>query len=443
MSKISVCLVALKSPLQRSTGTRLAVLTLLLSSLLTVLMSTASTAQAVDFSTPQFRNMWQRADYPVKIGASKRGYTWGPDPFFSSFEPYAETPNGQRRVEYFDKARMEISRPDLNPNSQYYVTNGLVVKEMVTGAMQRGDNSFAQRFPAYDEPVAGDPLAGNPDAATYASFYALATFYNSFKNTATSPEVGPALLDRQPDRINERAVDTISKGGALGRNDLLGSLEGVNYVYYERTLGHNIPKVFWDYLNQNGEVFEYNKISFAKPFDWVTTMGYPISDAYWTRTNVAGVPRDVMVQLYERRILTFTPANTDPLKVEMGNVGRHYFSWRYNAKYDLGIPIQSSAEVKPEAGFPGVTVSMRVFNFIQGEPLSTIFVTPDGRPLVGEIILSPPNQTGFTFQVIYVRTLPSTPPGLYTIYFKGLISGNEAKVYFFVIGIPGFNLPPV
>jgi len=37
----------------------------------------------------------------------------------------------------------------------------------------------------------------------------------------------------------------------------------------------------------------------------------------------------VLIQAFERRVLTYTPANADPFKVEMGNVGRHYFDWRY------------------------------------------------------------------------------------------------------------------
>jgi WD40 repeat protein len=43
----------------------------------------------------------------------------------------------------------------------------------------------------------------------------------------------------------------------------------------------------------------------------------------------------VLVQLFERRVLTYTPANSAEFKVEMGNVGQHYFQWRYPR---LGTP---------------------------------------------------------------------------------------------------------
>lgn len=44
---------------------------------------------------------------------------------------------------------------------------------------------------------------------------------------------------------------------------------------------------------------------------------------------VNGQEQDVLVQLYERRVLTYTPSNPDGWQVEMGNVGQHYRHWRY------------------------------------------------------------------------------------------------------------------
>lgn len=411
-------------PFRRHARLRLMLLVLLFS----VLGLNTLVAQADNFSSPFFRQIWQRADYPVAIGAAQRGFTWGPAPFFSSFEPYVESPNGQRRVEYFDKARMEITRPDFTQSSPYYVTNGLLVKEMLLGGLQVGDGTFSQRYPAYDVTVAGDPSGDNQEAVTYASFYALS---------------GAQLVNRQPDRTNERVTETIVKGGQVGRNDLLGSLEGLNDVYYERTLGHNIPKVFWDFLNLNGQLFNGTGLYFGPVVNWVSAMGYPLTDAYWTKTAVGGVQRDVLVQLYERRVLTYTPTNPDPYKVEMGNVGRHYYAWRYDPKYDLSIPQQSNTEVRPAAGFPGVTIAIKAYGFIQNEDIATTIVTPDGKPFEGRLIPGQyENPTGFTFFGVTVSTDANTPPGLYTLYFQGTRSGNEAKAYFFVIGIPGFNLPP-
>jgi hypothetical protein len=62
---------------------------------------------------------------------------------------------------------------------------------------------------------------------------------------------------------------------------------------------------------------------------WFYASGLPISDAYWVRATIAGKPVDVLLQAYERRVLTYVPTNPDGFKVEMGNIGQHYYDWRY------------------------------------------------------------------------------------------------------------------
>jgi hypothetical protein len=37
----------------------------------------------------------------------------------------------------------------------------------------------------------------------------------------------------------------------------------------------------------------------------------------------------VMVQVFERRVLTYTADNPPAFQVEMGNIGQHYYQWRY------------------------------------------------------------------------------------------------------------------
>ncbi len=39
----------------------------------------------------------------------------------------------------------------------------------------------------------------------------------------------------------------------------------------------------------------------------------------------------MLVQAFERRLLTFVPGNSAGWQVEAGNVGRHYYEWRYGA----------------------------------------------------------------------------------------------------------------
>jgi hypothetical protein len=45
--------------------------------------------------------------------------------------------------------------------------------------------------------------------------------------------------------------------------------------------------------------------------------------------NLGGTPTNVLVQAFERRVLTYTPSNASGWRVEAANVGRHYYQWRY------------------------------------------------------------------------------------------------------------------
>jgi hypothetical protein len=69
---------------------------------------------------------------------------WGPEANTDLLtEPFFESPGGQRTVQYFDKSRMEINDPNGDQNSIWYVTNGLLATELITGRMQLGEDTFA------------------------------------------------------------------------------------------------------------------------------------------------------------------------------------------------------------------------------------------------------------------------------------------------------------
>ena len=80
-----------------------------------------------------FQRVWNRTDLPVDEGVVSRTWMWGSTVSAVISEPYAESPDGTREVQYFDKSRMEITHPDGDPDSVWYVTNGLLVIEMITG----------------------------------------------------------------------------------------------------------------------------------------------------------------------------------------------------------------------------------------------------------------------------------------------------------------------
>ncbi|HEY1016568.1 MAG TPA: LpqB family beta-propeller domain-containing protein [Herpetosiphonaceae bacterium] len=279
-----------------------------------------------NFASPRFEEVWRRSDDPqVRAG---RSLYWGFGSWFDYNEFYRESPSGLRRVQYFDKARMEI-----NGIGDQSVTNGLLVVELVSGQLKLGNNGYdnAERQPADRVPVAGDPYSTNSSSPTYASFRAVATVNNSYRDA-----------DRRDQSVGE-SID--QAGNKSSRPDLLNAYrEQTKLVVYNTTTGHNIPSVFWNFMNRSGNILVRdaagNYVRSNGPIvDWVGAMGLPITDPYWVRAKVGGVEKDVLVQLFERRILTYTPGNDPQYQVEMGNVGQHYFQWRYP---HLGSPWASA-----------------------------------------------------------------------------------------------------
>ena len=277
--------------------------------------SAVRASQDHGFADPAFERVWTRTDSLVAGGAVKRSWYWGPQPNTGKvIEDYVEGPKGQHLVQYFDKSRMEINNPDADPNSPFFVTNGLLTRELVSGDMQMGNSKYSFRYPA-EIPVAGD-TTGNAGAVKYASLgYVI--------EQKAQKAVGTQVLQRLGD-------DGYPDSAAAQLFVKQAEQYGVEYVYYEPATKHNIPSVFSDFLNAQGAVVENGQETTAQlsvPYFYVT--GYPISEAFWTQVAIAGKDTPVMVQAYERRVLTYVPDAPEGFKVQMGNVGLHYYDWRY------------------------------------------------------------------------------------------------------------------
>jgi hypothetical protein len=280
---------------------------------LVVALAPPAAAQPAQFANVPIQQLWQRYDLPVAGQQTTRSWTWGPSTLFIGAEPYVESPGGQRVVQYFDKSRMELNDP-----STGVVTNGLLVRELVSGRLALGDIAFEQRVPS-TQVVAGDPVEVNPSAVSYADFAGIASI---------------DIDRRAPNRIGQvvnQGIDTNGHIVNLSQETLdRYNVGDVRYAFYEPTLGHNMPSVFLDFVNQRGTVYVDGEFRPDQPVfePWTSVMGLPITEPYWTRTLVGGQLRILLVQLFERRALTYTPTNPDGFKVEMGNVGQHYFTWR-------------------------------------------------------------------------------------------------------------------
>lgn len=261
-----------------------------------------------DFAHAAFRRVWERTDLPVMNGIVSRSWLWSDKlPFTDGlYEPYEEGPAGQRLVQYFDKSRMEITAPNADPNSIWYVTNGLLVVELTTGNMQVGHNAFDDREPA-DVNCAGDP--DDPDGPTYASF------------------VG--VMDAPPLPLGSVVNQSINRAGVVSTDDDLADL-GVTVGYIDEHTNHSIAAPFWEFMNSSGPVYENGAYVESPLFlDPFFPGGRPITEPYWALVRVAGFQQLVMIQCFERRVMTYTPQNEPNWRVEAGNVGRHYYAWRY------------------------------------------------------------------------------------------------------------------
>ncbi len=277
--------------------------------LLVSLVGMATIQAAASYADPQFKTQWEQ-------GEAITPNFWGPaiaGATNTTMEPYKDTTGGKRTVQYFDKGRMELTKGK--------VTNGLLATEIITGQIQMGDNTFqAQAPPAIA--IAGDPTNTVPTYATLAT-------------------KAVSLLATVQSKVGSNVTATISKTGDVTVGAPPVAPETTISVF-DDTTKHNVPKVFADYRNKAG----------------LLTIGLAKSEPFLAKVAVGGVQKDVMIQVFERRVLTYTASNPDAFKVEMGNIGQHYYQWRYPNTAASASP-SASAPAAPSgtATAPGVAGS--------------------------------------------------------------------------------------
>jgi len=250
---------------------------------------------ASDFASPAFDRRWRQDEQivpnfwgPLSLATDGQSETYAEGAVGAICRPDHVCPQfvvkGMRLVQYFDKGRMELTTPGGT------VTSGLLVKEMISGRMQMGDATFENHAPARI-PVAGDldnlfplysdltaPLPPQPRAA------------GSSVQTQLTPN-GPQAAASVPQ----------DAAAAIATTD--------------NATGIAIPRIFVDFRERVG----------------LQVVGLAITQPFWVQVRVGGVQRQVLMQAFERRVLTYNAANPDPFKVEFGNVGQHYYRWRYSS----------------------------------------------------------------------------------------------------------------
>ena len=266
-------------------------------------------AEPARFDSPAYEATWARTDRPVAGGDVARTWTWGPwETGRTMIERYEQSPDGWRTVIYLDKSRMEITSPDDDSSQPWYVTNGLLVVELITGRIQVGDNYYAPSTPA-EVNVAGD--ADDQGGPTYASFL--------------------PVLDRAPLPVDSIVTQRLSRAGGVTVDDDLAEFAAM-IVTIDEVTNHAVAEPFWELMHSQGLIWEDGELQTGALFpDPIFATGRPITDPYWADVAVGGTVKPVLIQCFERRCLTFTPDNPEGWRVEAGNVGQHYWRWRYGS----------------------------------------------------------------------------------------------------------------
>ncbi|MCS7003038.1 MAG: hypothetical protein NZ518_09335, partial [Dehalococcoidia bacterium] len=208
---------------------------------------------------------------------------YAPDPIFAAFYQSHDGPrilgrglsvafapgNVGGKVQYFEKGRLEDHRATTT-DRVWQFQYGLLVDEL-------------------QQANARLPIGGDASTLTYADLAALAS-----PTKRIAPPAGYT-------------------GNTLTRPD------GSVFIPFTTDLragpGHTVPRWFWAYMNR-ADLF---------PGGWLHDIGLPITEpveATVTKGSVTG--RRIIVQAFQRTILTYDPANPPEWQVERANVGTDY-----------------------------------------------------------------------------------------------------------------------
>jgi hypothetical protein len=345
---------------------KLATLALLLLALLPAASTAHAAARTAALTTangmlvdPAIAQVWHETDGSSDDGSAARSWLWGPGALSTSVEHYQDSPTGVRTMVYFDKGRLDILNPDGDANSPWFVSGAALVTEMLSGQIQFGAQEFVTRAaPAIA--IVGDP---GTTALTYAQLAPFA--YIGPRPLANAP-AAPASLALPGSRIGERLTALLSPDGRVEPDAVPDA--SVVIGAYDDVTGHNVASPFWDW-----------SASQRYPAAWL--LGRPLTEPYWLDATVAGTPKRVLMQAFERRILTWTPGNAAGWQVESANVGQHYRAWRGLAQpSDAGLVSLASLEPSGEevvaaataAGVDPFLLSALARVASHGDPVATL-----------------------------------------------------------------------
>ncbi len=313
-------------------------LLLLVGSLIAVSFLPVQQVASAPFANPAFEQLWS-----AQQGGSLD--LWGSSPLTWRIEPYAEAPAGRRLVQYFDRGRMELqTRADTGYQS---VTQGLLAWEMTTGQIALGDTLTEPLAPPVMAIDGGGP---NPGVPTYA---------------------GLSRVVQQPEQDRTSTSEPISDWiDANGHVSTAVPPVPIRIAQYVGATGHNLPQV-------TVELFKRRPFS---EVSWVEIFGYPISEPYWALYRYDGIASPSLIQVFQRRILVYTPERPMDQQFTVPNSGRHYYRWRYRAEATQMWP-----SIRPGLPAPHIVTMPGLQAGIYAEGIDSpvgLAVSPDGHLLI-------------------------------------------------------------
>ncbi len=330
-----------------------------------------------------FRVRWEQADGSVLDGDA-RSWLWGP-------APLATLDEAGRRVQYWDKGRMEQVGGDLA--DPWAITGGLVGRELLDARATL--------------PVVGDddPVR-NPLTPTYADL-------------ADCTLLTPVL-----DRIGAVDVLLSPDGTPLVLADLASAYTETQPISLDTGETYAIPQVFWT-------LFQTIEETTGTP--WLVPIGHALSAPYWTLTAIDGQLREVLIQVYERRVLTYTPQNPPGWRVELGNAGRHASMWRYTdaphrTRPAAAVPAGQDSAIDPQIGPVGTRFTVNMWGFAPDEPVSLWLTTPTQETR----LLAAAPETAWGDGTLVVTVTDCDQPGIWAITGQGHVSGHQSHAFWIV-----------
>jgi hypothetical protein len=152
--------------------------------------------------------------------------------------------------------------------------------------------------------------------------------------------------------------------------DFVGGIAAVDtgwFIPYDPQLraapGYVVPAYFWEYVTR-ADLF---------PSGWLHDVGLPMTDAFQGQSVKDGRSREIVIQAFERAVLTYDPRNPANWQVERANIGRDAVRW---------LPPLNTIEVPQPAA--RITLPLHILARVgmPGDVLSVTLAWENGAKLV-------------------------------------------------------------